>query len=64
MKSHAGKGDQNILRITEQGWWCHEHRERHILQSKWFQLNIKAKSNCLASHLVAAHGNYDDDRNL
>ena len=61
LTSHSGQGDQNILRITEQGWWRHEHGENHVIQSEWLQPKVKAKSNCPACHLGAAHGNYDDD---
>lgn len=61
LTKNAGKGDPNILRITEQGWWRHEHGEGHVSQSAWSQPNIRSRSNCLACHRLAAQGSYDDD---
>ena len=61
LTKNAGRGDPNILRITEQRWWRQEHRETHVSQSEWLQPKVKAKSNCIACHLGATHGNYDNN---
>lgn len=54
----APRGDDRILRITEQRWWLREHRFR---DSVWRRPEVGAKSNCVACHDGAEQGIYEDD---
>jgi hypothetical protein len=57
--SHAGSGDGALLRITEQRWFLREHRR--ITAATWERPDIKTRSNCVACHLGAERGLYEDE---
>jgi nitrate/TMAO reductase-like tetraheme cytochrome c subunit len=57
--AHAGRGDERVLRITEQQWWMREHRK--VRAAEWNKPQVKAKSNCPACHLGAEQGSYEDE---
>ena len=48
------------LRITETGWFRHEHGEE---EARWMaaRRDVKTLADCGACHRGAAHGVYDDD---
>ncbi|HRJ51588.1 MAG TPA: diheme cytochrome c [Candidatus Thiothrix moscowensis] len=55
-KSAAGKP---VLRITETGWFKHEHDE--ISPAVWKRDAIKSASNCMACHTAADKGDFEED---
>jgi hypothetical protein len=57
--AHAGNGDGALPRITEQRWFLREHRR--ITAATWARPDIKARSNCVACHLGAERGLYEDE---
>ncbi|MEI6558780.1 MAG: cytochrome C [Rhodospirillaceae bacterium] len=62
LTANAGEGDPALSRITEQGWWRHEHRKRW---TDWLRaegsVKAKARSDCAACHRDAERGLYEDD---
>ncbi|MEZ5535477.1 MAG: diheme cytochrome c [Thiolinea sp.] len=48
-----------VTRITETGWWQHEHDE--ISPLVWKRESIGSKANCAACHTTADKGNFDED---
>ena len=46
-------------RITLSAWFVRKHRK--IEDEVWLRESIKSKANCLACHVQAERGNYDDD---
>lgn len=55
----ADSGEKPVLRITETGWFKHEHDE--ISAATWKRASIKSASNCMACHTSADKGNFDED---
>ena len=55
----ADSGAKPVLRITETGWFKHEHDE--ISPATWKRDSIKSSSNCMACHTSADKGNSDED---
>lgn len=55
LTANAGRGDGTLLRITEQRWFVHEHRKRHLGN------RAKSFADCQACHQDAARGLYEDD---
>lgn len=55
----ADSGAKPVLRITETGWFKHEHDE--ISPATWHRASIKTASNCMACHISADKGNFDED---
>jgi mono/diheme cytochrome c family protein len=55
----ADSGAKPVLRITETGWFKHEHDE--ISPATWKRDSIKSASNCMACHTSADKGNFDED---
>ena len=54
------KKSQIPLRITKLPYWVHEHAEE-LSPSVWKRSDIRSKANCLACHLDADQGYYEDD---
>ena len=52
--------DAAPLRITETPYWIREHNEE-VPQHAWTDPKVKSKANCLACHIRADQGDYDDD---
>jgi Dihaem cytochrome c len=46
-------------RITESAWFVRKHRE--VTAGVWKRPAVKSPSNCLACHVGAEAGNYEDD---
>ena len=60
LEANAGRrGDPQVLRITEQRWWRHEHDE--IRASVWTSDEVRSKSNCAACHRDEERGGYGGD---
>ncbi|WP_448207132.1 cytochrome C [Azospirillum sp. sgz302134] len=57
-RNAAGRGDGQLLRITEQRWWTREHRFRPEI---WGRSDVRSKVDCEACHRDAARGLYEDD---
>ena len=55
----ADSAEKPVLRITETGWFKHEHDE--ISPATWKRESIKSASNCMACHTSADKGNFDED---
>ncbi|MFA5119773.1 cytochrome C [Zavarzinia sp.] len=58
LTANAGRGDPNVLRITEQRWWRHEH---DFSDRAWKRSGAASKIDCVACHRDAAAGLYEDD---
>jgi hypothetical protein len=58
LAANAGRGDETKLRITEQGWFRHEH---DFPDQVWQKSEVRSKANCAACHRDAAQGSYEDD---
>ncbi|OQX15635.1 MAG: hypothetical protein BWK73_06345 [Thiothrix lacustris] len=56
---NAESGAKPVLRITETGWFKHEHDE--ISPAIWKRDSIKSASNCMACHTGADKGDFDED---
>jgi hypothetical protein len=63
----GGRGDGSKLtrgvagvpqRITELPKWVREHRE--VPDWEWRHKDVRTKANCVACHIGAAQGNYDE----
>lgn len=54
------KDDMTPLRITEMPYWVREHN-KEVPNWAWRDAKVKTKANCVACHLRAESGNYDDD---
>lgn len=46
-------------RISESAWFIRTHRE--VASSTWARASIKSRSNCVACHVQAEKGNFDED---
>ena len=57
LEKNAGEGSAKTLRITETGWFKHEHDE--VSEIVWKR--VKSPSNCAACHTQADKGNFDED---
>ena len=57
LEKNAGESSAKTLRITETGWFKHEHDE--ISEIVWKR--VKSPSNCAACHTQADKGNFDED---
>lgn len=57
-RNAAGRGDGQLLRITEQRWWVRKH---HFRPEIWTRKDVMSKSNCEACHRGASQGLYEDD---
>lgn len=55
----SAAGDKPVLRITETGWFKHEHDE--ISPAVWKRDAIKSAANCMACHTAADKGDFDED---
>ncbi|MEI7842321.1 MAG: diheme cytochrome c [Gallionellaceae bacterium] len=60
LEKNAGRKRQStakpLLRITETGWFTHEHRE--VSARDWKSPKIKGPANCAACHTQAESGSY------
>ncbi len=54
----AGRGDAQLLRITDQRWWRRKHDFDPAI---WKRPAVASKGNCEACHHEAAKGLYEDD---
>nr|WP_046862654.1 hypothetical protein [Microvirga massiliensis] len=59
LSSHAGRGDEPVLRIVEQRWWMREHRK--VSPAQWNKPQVKTKSNSPDCQLGAEQGSYEDE---
>jgi len=58
LTSNAGRGNPELLRISEQRWFVHEH---DFNPKRWAAPEVKSKANCAACHKGADRGFFDDD---
>jgi hypothetical protein len=65
LQQHAGRergnaGGKPMLRITELGWFRHEHGEE-LPASIWNHAKVKSAANCGACHTRAETGDYSEN---
>lgn len=53
-----GTAAKPVLRVTETGWFRHEHDE--VSAAVWKSPKVKTPSNCAACHSGAERGNFDE----
>lgn len=46
-------------RITNSEWFARKHKE--VAKDVWLRPSVKSRSNCVACHLQATKGDFDDD---
>ena len=62
LDANAGRGKKargDSLRITEAGWFQHEHGEE-LSPAVWKNPKVKSAANCEACHIQAAQGDYSE----
>lgn len=58
-RDRGAAGDAGTLRISETGWFQHEHSE-DLSPAVWRSPKVKTPANCGACHTRAEQGDYDE----
>ena len=57
-RGRRANAEPAVLRITETGWFRHEHNE--VPAATWKSAQVKSPANCPACHTGAADGDYSE----